>query len=105
MNFTSPQAFLDTRTLNVAGTTTFASATAGSTLFVQNGAVINNPAGATWTIVNGSSTFGNGIILNGGTDRKSDVEGKRVDLGGRRIIKKKKEKKQRHGKTQKDNQN
>src|SRR5258708_10125979 len=64
MSFTSSQSFLDTRTLNVAGTTTFASATAGSTLFVQNGAVINNPAGATWTIVNGSSTFGDRNITH-----------------------------------------
>src|SRR5260370_11319549 len=41
-------------------------------LFLQSGGVINNLAGATWSIVNGN---GNGIIFNGGTastlDRKS----------------------------------
>src|SRR5260370_36094313 len=33
-------------------------------LFLQSGGVINNLAGATWSIVNGN---GNGIIFNGGT--------------------------------------
>src|SRR5260370_32581948 len=55
---------LDTRTLNVSGTTTFGSATGGSNLFLQNGAVVNNLAGTTWNIVNGN---GNGIFFNGGT--------------------------------------
>src|SRR3712207_7327356 len=36
-----------------------------------------------------------GIPVIGATDRKSVVEGKSVDLGGRRIIKKKKNKKPR----------
>jgi len=48
MSFTSPQSFLDTRTLNVSGATTFGSTTAGASLLMQNGAVINNLAGATW---------------------------------------------------------
>src|ERR1700676_2416199 len=61
MNIPSGQPFLDTRTLNVSGATAFAST---NVLFLQNGAVINNLAGSTWTLVNAS---GNGIILNGGT--------------------------------------
>src|SRR5258706_7833138 len=40
--------FLDTRTLNVSGTTTFGNATGGSYLYLVNGAVVNNKAGATW---------------------------------------------------------
>jgi uncharacterized repeat protein (TIGR01451 family) len=55
---------LDTRTLNVAGVTTFGNATGGSNLSLFNGAVVNNLAGAIWSIVNGN---GNGIIFNGGT--------------------------------------
>src|SRR5258706_8071693 len=47
--------FLDTRTLNVSGTTTFGNATGGSYLYLVNGAVVNNKAGATWNIVNGKN--------------------------------------------------
>src|SRR6266436_2738196 len=61
---TNASVILDTRTLNAPGTTTFGNATGGSALFLRNGAVINNLAGATWTIVNGN---GNGIFFNGGT--------------------------------------
>jgi uncharacterized repeat protein (TIGR01451 family) len=61
MSIPSGQPFLDTRTLNVSGATAFGTT---NVLFLQNGAVINNLAGSTWTLVNAS---GNGIILNGGT--------------------------------------
>ncbi len=58
---------LDTRTLNASGTTTFGDVIkGGSTLYLQNGAVLNNLSGATWNIVNGSASFGNGIANNGG---------------------------------------
>src|SRR5260370_4442676 len=68
MRFANPNVavFLDTRTLNVSGTTTFGSAAGGSYLFLMNGAVVNNLAGATWNIVNGNSGFSNGILNNGG---------------------------------------
>jgi hypothetical protein len=59
-------ALLDTRMLNVSGTTTFGNAVGGSFLYLSSGAVVNNKAGATWNIVNGSSNSGNGIIYNGG---------------------------------------
>src|SRR5262249_48705820 len=57
------QVILDTRTLNVTGTTTQAGTT-GANLLLQNNAVINNSAGSTWTIANGTN---NGILANGGT--------------------------------------
>jgi len=65
MSISPVSLFLDNRTLNVSGATTFGSTTAGSTLFLQNGAVINNLAGSTWTLLSG--TNGNGILLNGAT--------------------------------------
>jgi len=58
--------FLDTRTLNAPGTTTFGNATGGSILFLTNGAVVNNLSGATWNIVNGNNVFTTGIRFNGG---------------------------------------
>jgi len=61
MSIPSGQPFLDTRTLNVSGATAFGTT---NVLFLQNGAVINNLAGSTWTLVNSN---GNGIALNGGT--------------------------------------
>jgi uncharacterized repeat protein (TIGR01451 family) len=64
MNIPSGQPFLDTRTLNVSGATTFGSSTTSASLVMQNGAVINNLAGATWSIVNGN---GSAIFLNGAT--------------------------------------
>src|SRR4029077_8957734 len=63
MSIPNGSVFLDTRTLNASGTTTFGNTTGGSNLFLQNGAVLNNLAGATWNIVNGA---GNGIFNNGG---------------------------------------
>jgi YVTN family beta-propeller protein len=64
MSLPNGSVVLDTRTLNASGTTTFGNASGGSNLFLQNGAVLNNLAGATWNIVNGA---GNGIFYNGGT--------------------------------------
>lgn len=64
ISITPPGGVLDTRTLNVSGATTFGNATGGANLFLQNGAMINNLAGATWTFANGNST---GIFLNGAT--------------------------------------
>src|SRR4029077_20213933 len=66
MNIPNVNVFLDTRTLNASGTTAFGNATGGSGLFLQSGAVVNNLAGATWSIVNGNVNVGNGIIYNGG---------------------------------------
>src|SRR6516165_7005 len=63
MSFPSGSVILDTRTLNVSGATTFGSTTVGATLTLQNGAVVNNLAGATWSLVAGN---GQGIFFNGG---------------------------------------
>src|SRR6516164_7258188 len=64
MSFPGGSAILDTRTLNVSGATTFGSTTAGaSSLSLQNGAVVNNLAGATWSLVAGN---GQGISFSGG---------------------------------------
>ena len=41
------------------------------------------------------------LVIGPSTDRKSVVQGKSVDLGGRRIIKKKKEKKRKKEKKKK----
>src|SRR5258708_34031434 len=60
--------------------------------FLQGGWVnvpINVAAGGTVTITV-TRTAGPNAVLGGVLDRKSVVQGKRVDLGGRRIIKKKK---------------
>src|SRR5262249_2379055 len=54
---------VDRRTLNVTGPTTQA-ATTGVNILVQNGGIINNLAGSTWTLANGTN---NGILNNGGT--------------------------------------
>src|SRR6516165_2449015 len=63
MSFPGGSVILDTRTLNVSGATTFGSTTVASNLFLQNGAVVNNLAGATWSLVAGN---GQGIFFNGG---------------------------------------
>src|SRR5260370_29921610 len=66
MSVSNTNVFLDTRTLNASGTTTFGNATGGSGLYLSNGAVVNNLAGATWNIVNGKTNIGNGNNYKGG---------------------------------------
>src|SRR5262249_29945424 len=64
MNFANGQLVINNRTVSVSGATTQGTGATPATLLIQTGGVINNLAGATWTI---GGTAQSGIFNNGGT--------------------------------------
>jgi hypothetical protein len=75
INVVSGDPFLDTRTVNASGTSTFGTSSSALSMFMENGGTLNVQAGAVWNIVNDGSISNNGgtmpVVNNAGTFEKT----------------------------------